>query len=194
MVIDLQTAGWPPVQLPYLASLHCSAITCSHHVSNIPLKLWERIIAAGSRQNSHFSTMVGSALAPSPLLPWAQFSWTSCSLLGVAYRWWHQPGPTATPEGPAAHRVGDFSGYFPFSKGDMIGGRGTLAESPHQAGSAHRHEDGTVRFWDASGVCLRLLYKLSTVRVFLTDTDLSENLSAQGEDEWPPLRKVRPGA
>lgn len=51
-----------------------------------------------------------------------------------------------------------------------------------------------MRFWDASGVCLRLLYKLSTVRVFLTDTDPSENLSAQGEDEWPPLRKVRPGA
>lgn len=47
-----------------------------------------------------------------------------------------------------------------------------------------------MRFWDASGVCLRLLYKLSTVRVFLTDTDLSENLSTQGEEEWPPLRKV----
>nr|KAF6295975.1 LLGL scribble cell polarity complex component 2 [Myotis myotis] len=52
------------------------------------------------------------------------------------------------------------------------------------------HEDGTVRFWDASGVCLRLLYKLSTVPVFLTDTDPSEHLNAQGEDEWPPLRKV----
>ena len=61
VVIDLQTAGWPPVQPPYLASLHCSAITCSHHVSNIPLKLWERIIAAGSRQSTHFSTMVGAA-------------------------------------------------------------------------------------------------------------------------------------
>lgn len=63
-----------------------------------------------------------------------------------------------------------------------------------QAGSAHRHEDGTVRFWDASGVCLRLLYKLSTVRVFLTDTDPNESLSAQGEEEWPPLRKVKPRA
>lgn len=51
-----------------------------------------------------------------------------------------------------------------------------------------------MRFWDASGVCLRLLYKLSTVRVFITDTDPNENLNAQGEDEWPPLRKVRPGA
>lgn len=74
VVIDLQTAGWPPVQPPYLASLHCSAITCSHHVSNIPLKLWERIITAGSRQNTHSSTMVGPALAPAPpgcqALPW----------------------------------------------------------------------------------------------------------------------------
>ncbi|KFQ17295.1 Lethal(2) giant larvae protein 2, partial [Merops nubicus] len=39
VVIDLKTAGWPAVHPPYLASLHCSAITCSHHVSNIPLKL-----------------------------------------------------------------------------------------------------------------------------------------------------------
>ncbi|XP_057357686.1 LLGL scribble cell polarity complex component 2 isoform X2 [Manis pentadactyla] len=132
VLIDLQTAGWPVVQPPYLASLHCSAITCSHHVSNIPLKLWERIIAAGSRQNTHFSSMEwpidgGTSLAPAP---------------------------------------------------------------PQRDLLLTGHEDGTVRFWDASGVCLRLLYKLSTVRVFLTDTDPSESLSAQGEDEWPPLRKV----
>ncbi|XP_042521369.1 LLGL scribble cell polarity complex component 2 isoform X3 [Dipodomys spectabilis] len=132
VVIDLQTAGWPPIQPPYLASLHCSAITCSHHVSNIPLKLWERIIAAGSRQNAHFSTMDwpidgGTSLAPPP---------------------------------------------------------------PQRDLLLTGHEDGTVRFWDASGVCLRLLYKLSTVRVFLTDADPNESLNAQGEDEWPPLRKV----
>lgn len=58
VVIDLKTAGWPAVHPPYLASLHCSAITCSHHVSNIPLKLWERIISAGSKQNIHYSNMV----------------------------------------------------------------------------------------------------------------------------------------
>ncbi|KAM5151012.1 LLGL scribble cell polarity complex component 2 isoform 2-T3 [Callospermophilus lateralis] len=132
VVIDLQTAGWPSVQPPYLASLHCSAITCSHHVSNIPLKLWEHIIAAGSRQNAQFSTMEwpingGTSLAPSP---------------------------------------------------------------PQRDLLLTGHEDGTVRFWDASGVCLRLLYKLSTARVFLTETDPGENLNAQGEDEWPPLRKV----
>ncbi|XP_053517192.1 LLGL scribble cell polarity complex component 2 isoform X3 [Artibeus jamaicensis] len=132
VVVDLQTAGWPQVQPPYLASLHCSAITCSHHVSNIPLKLWERIVAAGSCQNTHFSPMEwpidgGTSLAPTP---------------------------------------------------------------PQRDLLLTGHEDGTVRFWDASGVCLRLLYKLSTVHVFFTDTDPSENLNAQGEDEWPPLRKV----
>lgn len=57
--------------------------------------------------------------------------------------------------------------------------------------SPPRHEDGTVRFWDASGVCLHLLYKLSTVRVFLTDADPNDNMNTLGEDEWPPLRKVR---
>ncbi|EMP23797.1 Lethal(2) giant larvae protein like protein 2 [Chelonia mydas] len=113
VVIDLKSAGWPAVHPPYLASLHCSAITCSHHVSNIPLKLWERVISAGSKQNSHYSNMVRQL-----------------------------------------------------------------------------HEDGTVRFWDASGVCLRLLYKLSTVRVFLTDADPNDNMNPLGEDEWPPLRKV----
>uniref|UniRef100_A0A8C2N7W0 LLGL scribble cell polarity complex component 2 n=1 Tax=Cricetulus griseus TaxID=10029 RepID=A0A8C2N7W0_CRIGR len=132
VVLDLQTAGWPPVQLPYLASLHCSAITCSHHVSNIPLKLWERVIASGSRQTLLFSSM----------------------------EWPIDGGTNLAPPPPQRDLL-------------LTG-----------------HEDGTVRFWDASGVCLRLLYKLSTVRVFLTDTDLNENLSTQGEDEWPPLRKV----
>lgn len=58
VVIDLKSPGWPSIQPPYLASLHCSAITCSHHVSNIPLKLWERIINAGNKQNVQFSNMV----------------------------------------------------------------------------------------------------------------------------------------
>ncbi|XP_068386140.1 LLGL scribble cell polarity complex component 2 isoform X2 [Eschrichtius robustus] len=158
VVIDLQTAGWPPVQPPYLASLHCSAITCSHHVSNIPLKLWEHIITAGSRQNTHFSTMVGLAPAPAPPQPRARLAH---ELLRHLLQEWPIDGGTSLAPAPPQRDL-------------LLTG----------------HEDGTVRFWDASGVCLRLLYKLSTVRVFLTDTDPNESLNAQGEDEWPPLRKV----
>ncbi|NXA94012.1 L2GL2 protein, partial [Melanocharis versteri] len=132
VVIDLKSAGWPAVHPPYLASLHCSAITCSHHVSNIPLKLWERIISAGSKQNIHYSTM-----------PWP-----------------------------------------------IDGGTNIAPDPPQRDLLLTGHEDGTVRFWDASGVCLHLLYKLSTVRVFLTDADPNDNMNTLGEDEWPPLRKV----
>ncbi|XP_053939228.1 LLGL scribble cell polarity complex component 2 isoform X3 [Cuculus canorus] len=132
VVIDLRTAGWPVVQPPYLASLHCSAITCSHHVSNIPLKLWERIISTGSKQNVHYSNM-----------PWP-----------------------------------------------IDGGTNVAPDPPQRDLLLTGHEDGTVRFWDASGVCLHLLYKLSTVRVFLTDADPNDNMNTLGEDEWPPLRKV----
>lgn len=55
VVIDLQTEGWPVIQTPYLVPLHSSAITCSHHVSAIPLKLWERVLAAGDLQSTHYS-------------------------------------------------------------------------------------------------------------------------------------------
>lgn len=102
MVIDLQTAGWPPLQLPYLSSLHCSAITCSHHVSNIPLKLWERIIAAGSRQNAHFSTMVGPPLprVPALLLSGSPGTLSPLSLSrsgpSTAAPAWPQPHPSGT--------------------------------------------------------------------------------------------------
>lgn len=53
-----------------------------------------------------------------------------------------------------------------------------------------RHEDGTVRFWDASGVCLYPMYKLSTAGVFHTDADPNDNMNASTEGEWPPFRKV----
>ncbi|KAF1446200.1 hypothetical protein FQV07_0009621, partial [Pygoscelis papua] len=51
VAIDLQTPGWPTIPAPYLAPLHSSAITCSCHISNVPLKLWERIISAGEQQS-----------------------------------------------------------------------------------------------------------------------------------------------
>lgn len=132
VVIDLKTAGWPVIQSPYLVSLHCSAITCSHHISNIPLKLWERTLSAGAKQNTQYSSM-----------PW------------------------------------------PIDGGIVLG-----PDPPQRDLLLTGHEDGTVRFWDASGVCLRLLYKMKTVSVFLTDADHNDNLNQQEGEEWPPLRKV----
>ncbi|KAK6301838.1 hypothetical protein J4Q44_G00278910 [Coregonus suidteri] len=132
VVIDLQTEGWPVIQTPYLVPLHCSAITCSHHVSAIPLKLWERVLSAGALQNTHYSKK-----------PWP-----------------------------------------------MTGGQNLAPDPPQRDLLLTGHEDGTVRFWDASGVCLYPMYKLSTAGVFLTDADPNENMNQGTEGEWPPFRKV----
>uniref|UniRef100_A0A8C1XWL0 LLGL scribble cell polarity complex component 2 n=1 Tax=Cyprinus carpio TaxID=7962 RepID=A0A8C1XWL0_CYPCA len=132
VVVDLQSEGWPVIQTPYLVPLHCSAITCSHHVSSIPLKLWERVQAAGALQNTHYSSK-----------PWP-----------------------------------------------IIGGQNLAPDPPQRDLLLTGHEDGTVRFWDASGVCLYPMYKLSTAGVFLTDADPNDNMNQGSEGEWPPFRKV----
>ncbi|XP_033907510.1 lethal(2) giant larvae protein homolog 1-like [Acipenser ruthenus] len=132
VVIDLQTTGWPTIPSPYLAPLHSSAITCSYHISNVPAKLWERIVGAGQQQNP----------------------------LQTHVKWPVNGGKSLSPE--------------PRQKGLLLTG----------------HEDGTVRFWDASGVSLKPLYKLSTANIFQTDCDHNDSLTQQGEDEWPPFRKV----
>uniref|UniRef100_A0A3Q3JYS0 LLGL scribble cell polarity complex component 2 n=1 Tax=Monopterus albus TaxID=43700 RepID=A0A3Q3JYS0_MONAL len=132
VVIDLQTEGWPVIQTPYLVPLHSSAITCSHHISVIPLKLWERITAAGDLQNAHYSKK-----------PWP-----------------------------------------------ITGGQNLASDPPQRDLLLTGHEDGTVRFWDASGVCLYPMYKLSTAGVFHTDADPNDNMNQGTEGEWPPFRKV----
>ncbi|XP_039632171.1 lethal(2) giant larvae protein homolog 1 [Polypterus senegalus] len=132
VAIDLQTTGWPTIPSPYLAPLHSSAITCSYHISNVPAKLWERIIGAGEVQNPQQAHM----------------------------KWPVNGGKSLAPE--------------PIQKGLLLTG----------------HEDGTVRFWDASGVSLKPLYKLNTASIFHTDCEHNDSLTQPGEEEWPPFRKV----
>ncbi|XP_030755265.1 lethal(2) giant larvae protein isoform X2 [Sitophilus oryzae] len=53
------------------------------------------------------------------------------------------------------------------------------------------HEDGTVRFWDAGGVTLTLIYKFSSAQFFTGDeSDESPVNQDQDEEEWPPFRKI----
>uniref|UniRef100_A0A8C9SRC8 LLGL scribble cell polarity complex component 1 n=1 Tax=Scleropages formosus TaxID=113540 RepID=A0A8C9SRC8_SCLFO len=129
VAIDLQTVGWPTIPCPYLAPLHSSAITCSYHISNVPPKLWERVVAAGLHQS------------PPPTWP-------------------------------------------------INGGKDLALEPKHNGLLLTGHEDGTVRFWDASGVSLKPLYKLSTANIFQTDCDHNDGLMQGAEEEWPPFRKV----
>lgn len=61
VVLDLETESWPSFRLPYLNSIHSSAITCTHHVSNVPEQLWQKIVSAGYDQNKNFSNRVRSS-------------------------------------------------------------------------------------------------------------------------------------
>nr|XP_033770016.1 lethal(2) giant larvae protein homolog 1 isoform X1 [Geotrypetes seraphini] len=137
VVIDLQTPGWPTIPAPYLAPLHSSAITCAYHISNVPLKLWERIINAGEQQNPQLSS-VGEVL---------------------------------------------------FQTWPINGGRNAAHEPTQRGLLLTGHEDGTVRFWDASGVSLKPLYKLGTANIFQTDCE-HDSMTQGSEEEWPPFQKV----
>jgi len=54
------------------------------------------------------------------------------------------------------------------------------------------HEDGSVRFWDVSVTRMHLMYKLSTSSIFGINTSPTQEApkTPDGEDEWPPFRKV----
>ncbi|XP_041978692.1 lethal(2) giant larvae protein homolog 1 [Aricia agestis] len=52
------------------------------------------------------------------------------------------------------------------------------------------HEDGSVRFWDVTGVVMTPLYKYTTAHLF-SGEEIGENNDSQNEEEeWPPFRRV----
>ncbi|XP_076057777.1 LLGL domain-containing protein l(2)gl isoform X2 [Oratosquilla oratoria] len=131
--IDLGTEDWPSFPSPYLASLHTSAITCTHLVSGVITEVFDKIQSAGSKMYTGLST-----------------------------RDW------------------------PINGGNL---EVTATLSKQKNILLTGHEDGTVRFWDASGVTLTLLYKLSTAQLFVTEDLGGEGASAE-DDDWPPFRKA----
>jgi len=50
VMLDLDSPEWPAFPIPYLHSVHSSAITCSQHVANVPQQLWEKLTDAGLAQ------------------------------------------------------------------------------------------------------------------------------------------------
>ena len=85
----------------------------------------------------------------------------------------------------------DFISSFPFSSSQWPVDGGRLLNASDSTGPRELlltgHEDGTVMFWDAGGVTMKLIYKLGTA-VFFGEGELPPQDS--DEDEWPPFRKV----
>lgn len=131
VVIDLDSEKWPSFQLPYMNSLHSSAITCAQHISNVLDPLWAKIVDVGQAQMANMSKR-----------PWP-----------------------------------------------INGGKPMNEEPSSQDLLLTGHEDGTVRFWNASGTCLQFLYKLNTSMIFKVDVHTPDP-NGEMEEEWPPFRKV----
>ncbi|XP_008203812.1 lethal(2) giant larvae protein homolog 1 isoform X3 [Nasonia vitripennis] len=140
IAIDLTDPDWKMMALPYLVSLHASAVTCSQHVPNIPEELWEAIESAGKAQTGHL----------------------------YSEKEWPIDGGVLLCRKPA--------------ESDKPKPRELLLTG---------HEDGTVRFWNASDVALTPLYKYNSSILFTGEhLDVLEQPPEDEEDEWPPFRKV----
>ncbi|XP_063896793.1 lethal(2) giant larvae protein homolog 1-like [Helicoverpa armigera] len=133
VVIDLCDDRWRPLRLPYLVSIHASAVTTAQLVDNVASNVYENIVAAGQQQSENV---------------YSESAW-------------------------------------PISGG--------VAETPEQAERQlllTGHEDGSVRFWDVSGVAMTPLYKYTTAQLFSGEEIGENNDSQTDEEEWPPFRRV----
>ncbi|XP_076386266.1 LLGL domain-containing protein l(2)gl isoform X8 [Megachile rotundata] len=139
VAIDLINPEWKMMALPYLVSLHASAVTCSQHVPNVPEELWDSIVAAGKAQTEHL---------------YSDRAWPIDG--GIIL---NQKSANEKPKGRELLLTG--------------------------------HEDGTVRFWNASDVALTPLYKYNSSILFTGEhLDVLEQPPEDDENEWPPFRKV----
>uniref|UniRef100_A0A6Q2ZNZ4 Lethal giant larvae homologue 2 domain-containing protein n=1 Tax=Esox lucius TaxID=8010 RepID=A0A6Q2ZNZ4_ESOLU len=113
---------------------------------------------------------------------------TSCHIDRVPAKLWDRLAIAGKSQGT----------HSPHRSWPICGGKNLAPPPKQQDLLLTGHEDGTVRFWDVSGVALTPVYKLSTAHVFHTDCDLNDDPldprndpdTQQEEEEWPPFRKV----
>ncbi|XP_055618100.1 lethal(2) giant larvae protein [Toxorhynchites rutilus septentrionalis] len=135
---DLTDETLPQINAPYLHSLHASAVTCNHLVSQLSPEIYEQIMRAGKAQLTDFSV-----------------------------KSWPITGGTI-PEADEEERT---------EYDIMITG----------------HEDGSVKFWNCSEVCLTPLLHVKTAPLFNNSDDFDNHLNnstEQLDDGEPPFRKA----
>ncbi|KAK9887726.1 hypothetical protein WA026_000044 [Henosepilachna vigintioctopunctata] len=101
VAIDLECQEWKMMCLPYLVSLHASAITCSHYVTGVAEELWGLLMDAGRAQTSHlYSTKPwpidgGDLLCAKETKPRRELLLTGHE--DGTVRFWNAGGVTLTP-------------------------------------------------------------------------------------------------
>lgn len=142
---DLTDSTLPSVRLPYLHSVHVSAVTCNHLQSQVSAEIYEKISEAGQMQNSEYSEMewpITGGVVPSNEK--------------------EDSDETLTPKEYEILMTG--------------------------------HEDGSVKFWDCTGVIMSPLLHFKTASLF-GNNDLNADSELNGsqdqlDDSEPPFRKA----
>lgn len=134
---DLTQKTLPPVNAPYLHSLHASAVTCNHLVSQVTADVYDKIAQAGIQQYAKYSDI-----------------------------------------------------NWPINGGD-------IPERENDSGVSEYdilltgHEDGSVKFWDCSDVCLVPLLHVRTAQLFGNSDDMDHPREDEEiDDSEPPFRKA----
>uniref|UniRef100_A0A182J2K7 Lethal(2) giant larvae protein n=1 Tax=Anopheles atroparvus TaxID=41427 RepID=A0A182J2K7_ANOAO len=138
---DLTDETLPQIDAPYLHSLHASAVTCNHLVSQVSAEVYAKIRLAGEMQLAEYSSK-----------PWPITG-------GIL------PNEARDEEEQPAERDVLITG----------------------------HEDGSVKFWDCSDVCLTPLLHVKTAPLFNNSDDFDSALNGSTEqldDGEPPFRKA----
>ncbi|XP_061377148.1 lethal(2) giant larvae protein homolog 1 isoform X1 [Danaus plexippus] len=133
VVLDLCDERWRPLRLPYLVSVHASAITTAYLVDNVADNVYDNIVQAGQQQTENI---------------YSESQWP------------------------------------------ISGGIVETAEQTDKQILLTGHEDGSVRFWDVTGVVMTPLYKYTTAPLFSGEEICENNDSQNDEEEWPPFRRV----
>lgn len=136
---DLTDPALKPIRLPYLHSVHTSAVTCNHLVSQVSGEIYQKIVEAGKQNEIEYSDIE-----------------------------WPVTGGTL------------------LEKGEDLG---TKEYEILLTG----HEDGSVKFWDCTGVVLEPLLHFRTAPLFGNDDDDFDDLHDNQEkldDSEPPFRKA----
>jgi len=135
VAIDLVSDNWPQYKLPYLYSVHSSAVICTHYCNSVSASFYAKLVAIGN----------------------------------------------------GAH-LDDYSDReWPIGTGTASTGSPPLDETQSRDLLLTGHEDGSVRFWDVTHMCMQLVYRLNTAEYFQTESAPPED---PDEENWPPFRKV----
>lgn len=135
---DLTQKSLPPVNTPYLHSLHASAVTCNHLVSQVSAEVYDKIKTAGVQQYAKYSDIA-----------------------------------------------------WPINGGDIPESESEATVTEYDI-LLTGHEDGSVKFWDCSGVCLVPLLHVKTAQLFGNSDDLDQPREDEEplDDSEPPFRKA----